>query len=76
MTKQDTDKQNLSILRLRQVIAKVGLQRASIYRAIAAGKFPAPIALGARARGWKSSDIEAWIASRPYARDTKENENG
>jgi len=34
---------------------------------IGRGEFPAPVKLGARAVGWRRSDIEAWLESRPAA---------
>jgi len=40
------------IMRLPEVIARVGLRRASIYQHIAAGSFPKQIVLGVRAVGW------------------------
>lgn len=61
-------KENQRVLRLRDVIRRVGLQRASIYRQVASGNFPAPIAIGIRARGWLESDISRWIASRVSTR--------
>jgi len=54
----------LTILRCKQVEKRVGLSRSTIYAKVAAGEFPAPIALGARAVGWLESDIIAWIESR------------
>jgi len=54
----------LNILRRKQVEKRVGLSRSTIYAKVAAGEFPAPIALGARAVGWLESDIIAWIESR------------
>jgi prophage regulatory protein len=49
------------ILRLPQLKTKVGLSRSSIYAAIALGRFPPPIHLGPRSRGWLESDVEAWV---------------
>jgi prophage regulatory protein len=54
----------LSILRRKQVEARTGLSRSTIYQRIAEGSFPKPISLGARAVGWLDSDIEQWLASR------------
>lgn len=54
-----------SILRLPEVMARTGLSRSTIYIQIAAGEFPAQVALTARAVGWRESDIEAWINARP-----------
>lgn len=39
-------------LRLPAVIEMVGLQRATIYKQMAAGSFPKPIQIGARAVAW------------------------
>jgi prophage regulatory protein len=55
-------KQVLAIIRLTQVKARTGRSRSSIYADVKAGKFPAPISIGARAVGWLDSEIDAWIA--------------
>ncbi len=52
------------ILRLPKVLATTGMSRSWTYRAISEGRFPAPVALGTRAVGWKRSEIDAWLASR------------
>ncbi|MDP2263363.1 MAG: AlpA family phage regulatory protein [Hydrogenophaga sp.] len=41
-----------------------GLSPASLYRAIAAGSFPRPVPLSARAVGWPSDVVEQWITTR------------
>lgn len=56
------------ILRLPEVISRVGLKRASIYSHMSQGSFPKPIALGPRAVGWVETEIDAWIAVRVQAR--------
>jgi prophage regulatory protein len=53
-----------TILRLPTVKARTGLSRSSIYAFVARGDFPRPISLGARAVGWNSESIDAWIAAR------------
>lgn len=53
-----------AILRRKQVEARTGLRRSTIYERVAEGEFPAPINLGARAVGWLESEISAWIAAR------------
>jgi prophage regulatory protein len=55
---------NARFLRLSEVRRRVPYGRASIYRLIAAGQFPRPYSLGARAVAWLESDIDAWIESR------------
>ena len=59
-TRQSTDAP-LRVLRLRQVEARTGLSRSSIYARVAKGTFPPPIRLGPRAVGWIESEVEAWI---------------
>ena len=65
----------LTILRRKQVEKRVGLSRSTIYAKIAAGEFPAPIALGARAVGWLESDIIARIESRITASHALQEDN-
>ncbi len=50
------------ILRLPEVVSRVGLSRTEIYRRIARGTFPHMIELGPRAVGWRESDVDKWIA--------------
>ena len=52
------------ILRLPEVMARVGLSRASVYLYIGKGLFPRPVAIGRRAVGWLESEIDAWLAAR------------
>ncbi|WP_367154248.1 helix-turn-helix transcriptional regulator [Methylomonas sp. HYX-M1] len=54
----------LTILRRKQVEARIGLSRSTIYERIKAGTFPAPISLGAKSVGWLESEIDAWLASQ------------
>lgn len=63
-TSTSSANQSHRILRLPEVIGRVGLRRASIYLHISKGSFPKPISLGARAVGWLESDIDGWIAAR------------
>ena len=54
----------LTILRRKQVEARTGLSRSSIYAAVKAGKFPAPVVLGEKSVGWLQHEVDSWIASR------------
>lgn len=56
----ETDEQ---FLRLKAVIAKTGKPKASIYRDIHLGTFPAPEKIGARAVAWRLSRILRWMAA-------------
>lgn len=51
------------ILRLKAVIDRVGLSRATLYRRIADNAFPAPVSLGGTSVGWRESAVNAWIAA-------------
>lgn len=57
----------LTILRRKQVEARTGLSRSTIYQRIADGSFPKSINLGGRAVGWLESEIENWLAQRVQA---------
>lgn len=51
-----------ALLRIPEVIALVGLSRASIYARAAKRSFPSPIKLTPRASGWRVAAIRAWLA--------------
>ena len=52
------------ILRLPDVMQKVGLKKSAIYKLIKAGDFPTQIKLGKHASGWLESAINAWIMKK------------
>jgi prophage regulatory protein len=52
------------ILRRREVEARTGLSRSTLYAQMAEGAFPKPVRLGKRAVGWTESAIAEWFASR------------
>ena len=54
----------LAILRCKQVQARTGLARSTIYLNIKGGTFPRPVPLGPRAVGWLESEVSDWIAER------------
>ena len=63
----------LTILRRKQVEARTGLSRSTIYAKLRLNptrpnefdpSFPKPIALGAKAVGWLEHEIEAWLATQ------------
>lgn len=55
------------ILGIDEVVRLSGLSPATVWRAIKAGTFPAPVRISARRVGWRASDIRSWIASRQAA---------
>ena len=50
-----------AFLRTRDVLRITSLSRATLYRRIAARRFPAPVHLGGRACGWSTSALQDWI---------------
>lgn len=59
------DPSTARFLRLQQVVAAVGLGRSSIYAKVRDGSFSPPIKLGgARASGWLSIEVFAWLAEQ------------
>lgn len=56
-----------AILRLRAVRERTGLSKSQLYALAARGEFPKPRKLSARASGWDSRDVAAWIDSRKVA---------
>ena len=51
------------ILRLPEVIKLTQLSSSTIYLKISKGEFPKQKKIGARASGWKESEINEWINS-------------
>jgi prophage regulatory protein len=56
-----------TLIRLPAVALRTGLGRSSIYAHIAAGTFPKPIPIGARAVAWLESEVSNWIDARVVA---------
>ena len=53
------------LLRLPEVLRLCGLSRSAVYDMIASQDFPAPVRIGVRTVGWRHSEIQQWIATRP-----------
>jgi len=58
------DTKPLRILRLREVLARTGLSRTTLYELIGKRLFPHPVSLSVRAVGWIEAEVETWIAAR------------
>ena len=52
------------ILRCREVEARTGLSRSTIYRWRVAGRFPQAVVLGGCSVGWIEAEIDEWIRER------------
>lgn len=55
---------NVRLLRLNQVIDRVGFKRSTIYELISQKKFPKPVKLGVKSVAWVESEIEDWIQEK------------
>ncbi|CAN5713993.1 hypothetical protein BH10PSE18_BH10PSE18_07930 [soil metagenome] len=51
------------LLRLPDVLAKVPVGRASWWKGVKDGRYPAAVKLGPRTTAWRASDIDALIRS-------------
>lgn len=59
----------LHILRMKQLIERTRLSRATLYVLMAGDPtFPRKIKLTARTVGWLESEVDAWITSRANSR--------
>jgi prophage regulatory protein len=53
------------LVRMAAVVQITGLARSTIYKLMAADKFPTPVQLTGRAVAWRRADLERWSAARP-----------
>lgn len=69
----ETSRTALTILRRKQVEARTGLSRSTIYSRLKPNPkrpgdfdptFPKPVALGAKSVGWVESEVEAWLSAQ------------
>lgn len=51
-----------AFFRISDVVRITALSRATVYRRISRGLFPAPVHLGGRACGWTPASLQTWIA--------------
>ena len=50
-----------TLIRLPEVLRRVGLGRSSVYRLISEHRFPTPIKIGPRASAWVEGEIDVWV---------------
>lgn len=51
------------LIRRPEVLNLTGMSKSTLYRHIAEGRFPRPVALGEQAVAWRLSDIQTWMDS-------------
>lgn len=56
------------ILRPRELAGYVGLSLATLWRLRRRGDLPEPIRLSPGCVGWRTSDVDAWLAARAERR--------
>lgn len=66
----------MRIIRLSEVLANTGLARSTVYKYVADGTFPKPVALGDRAVGWVESEVQEWVLARIEERDRGQGYSG
>jgi prophage regulatory protein len=57
----------VTMLRLPAVLSRSGVRRATLYKLVREGSFPAPVRIAARAVAWRSDQVDDWIESRPLS---------
>jgi prophage regulatory protein len=55
---------NERLIRLPQVIAKLGIARSTVWLFVKQGKLPKPIKLSAKVTVWRESELNAYIAEK------------
>jgi predicted DNA-binding transcriptional regulator AlpA len=55
---------SMRAIRIKEVIAKVGLGQSTLYRMMAAGQFPKPFEIVPGRNAWIEGDIDEWLARR------------
>ncbi|WP_126241502.1 helix-turn-helix transcriptional regulator [Burkholderia gladioli] len=73
--------EQIKVLRFNCLKEKIGISRSSVYNKMNPNskyydeEFPKPIRLGESTVGWRESDVDAWLGSRPRAVGRKKSEN-
>jgi len=55
------------LLPMPKVIDLTSFSKATVYRKVADGSFPAPLKIGKSRVAWRQSDIAAWLAEQSRA---------
>ena len=61
-------KMEMRIIRKPELMSKIGLSDATIYRMEKAGRFPKRMQLGGNSVGWVESEVVEWVESRKAQR--------
>ncbi|MDW8469833.1 MAG: AlpA family phage regulatory protein [Burkholderiales bacterium] len=61
----------IRLIRLPQVLERVGLRRSAWYLMVKQGRAPRPVRLTGRAVAWCDQEIEAWLREKIARRDAQ-----
>lgn len=61
----------MRLIRLPEVLHKVGLCRSQVYNMCDKGTFPKPVSLGTRTVAWNEDEIHDWMMSKIRQRDAR-----
>lgn len=59
----------MQFITLKEVLERTALTRTTLYRLMAAGKFPEKVSLGGTAVAWDKYEIEMWMEQRMVERE-------
>lgn len=59
---------NDRILRIPEVMQRVGFGRSQIYKLERAGQFPKHMKISTRASGWSEREVASWLESKKTSR--------
>ncbi len=59
----------MRLIRLKEVMDKTALSRASVYRFVAEGRFPKQVSLGENSVAWVEEEVDDWITDRVNSRE-------
>ena len=61
----------MRLIRLKEVLHKVGMSKSTLYRLIAAGEFPASVAIANRAVAWEESLVDEYLMRKVSEQNLK-----
>lgn len=61
----------MRLIRLKEVLHKVGVSKATLYRLIAAGEFPASVTIANRAVAWEESLVDEYLIRKVSEQNLK-----
>jgi prophage regulatory protein len=53
-----------TLIRLKQVLARTGMSRSTIYSYMRDGRFPAPVSISTHCVAWIEDEVDRWISDR------------